>query len=653
MKHSSYPRLFSEGKIAHLTIKNRAIMVPMATDFADRDGCASPQLIAYYEERAKGGVGLIITEYIGVDDVDSIPSLHNFRMAQDYHIKPAEVLTEAVHRHDALIFAQLHHGGATSKPMYTGRQSLSPSGIPMAPGAPEPREMTFEDIERVQRKFVDAAVRCKKAGFDGIELHGAHSYLIAQFFSKYYNRRTDAYGGEAVENRCRFVAEIIAGIREKLGNFPLSVRMCGDEMTKEAGFLTLEEGIEIATYLQSLGIDVINISNGSAWNSNANCDPYSYVPGWKKHVAKAYREALHIPVIATNTIKTPEFAEALLEEEISDFVGLGRSQFADSEFMNKAKKNRSDLIHQCIGCMVCRERVIQDALPARCTVNPRLGKEYLYPLDNLKENGAGQTVVVVGAGAAGLEAAKTLAKRKFRVVLFEKEAYLGGMLHVASLPPHKECLQTITNSRLIELQELGVEIRLGEMATTEIITALSPVGIFIATGATPKKLASMEGMERVVLAEDVITGKSAVTGCAVIIGAGLTGLECAEVVGNRGHKLTLVDRRKALGEGIFPVVFNDLFSRIKVHHPDIHNGYGLTKIQEGSIEITHRDTKEVIEVPADTIILAIGIEPNLELLEPLEELQIPVITLGDANQPGRIVDAIRMGFEKAWVFEVF
>lgn len=648
--HTTYPKLFTAGKIGPLTIKNRAVMVPMATEFADHEGMATPQLIAYYEERAKGGVGLIITEYIGVDEVDSIPSLHNFRMSKDIHMKPAEELTEAVHRYDALIFAQLHHGGATSKPAYTGRQSLSPSGIPMAQGAPEPREMTLEDIERVQKRFIDAAVRCKKAGFDGVELHGAHSYLIAQFFSKYYNRRTDAYGGEAVENRCRFVAEIIKGIREKLGNYPISVRMSGDEMTPQEGFLTLEDGLAIARYLESLGIDVINISNGSAWNSNGNCDPYSYTPGWKKHIAKAYHEALSIPVIATNTIKTPEFAESLLEEGISDFVGLGRSLFADSDFVNKAKRNRSDLIHQCIGCMVCRERVIQDGMPARCTVNPRFGREYRYPLEALSQDGAGRTVVVVGAGSAGLEAAKTLAKRKFDVVLFEKNKELGGTLKVASTPPHKECLQTITNSMATELRELGVVLRLGEEATVDSITALKPVGVFMATGANPKRLTSIEGIEKAVIAEDVILGNAPVVGKAAIIGSGLTGLECAEVVANLGHDLILVNRRKVLGDGMYPIIFNDLFGRINAHHPEVYNSYGLTKVKEHSIELTHKDTKEVIEVEADTVILASGIEPNVALVAPLEEKGIPVITLGDANKPGRIIDSIAMGFEKAWVF---
>lgn len=268
----AYKKLFEPGRIGGLTIRNRAVMSPMGTDLADIRGNATPRLIAYYTERAKGGIGLIINEYTGVDDVDSIPTQHNLRMAQDYNVQEAEELTRSVHAYGAKIFAQLHHGGATSKSAFTGRQNLSPSGVPMAPGGEVPREMTLEDIKRVQEKFIAAAIRCKKAGYDGVELHGAHSYLIAQFFSKYYNRRTDAYGG-SLENRCRFIDEIIAGIRAKLGRYPISVRICGDEMTDEPGFLTLEDGLEIGRHLEVQGIDCINFPMAAPGTATPTASP--------------------------------------------------------------------------------------------------------------------------------------------------------------------------------------------------------------------------------------------------------------------------------------------------------------------------------------------------------------------------------------------
>lgn len=477
-----YRKLFEKGRIGPLTLKNRAIMMPMATELAGRDGIVSGRQIKYYQRRAEGGVAMIIHEYTGVDDIDSIPSVHNLRIARDYHISGLERLADAVHMYDCLVIAQLHHGGAASNPALTGRQNLAPSAVPIADGRPVPKEMTLEDIRRIQGKFVDAAVRCKKAGYDGVELHGAHGYLIAQFFSKYYNRRQDAYGG-SVENRCRFLAEIIAGIRKELGDFPIIVRMCGDEMTPAEGFLSLEDGMEIAGYLEGCGIDALNISAGSARNAEANCEPFSYRSGWKKHVAKAYRQTLSIPVIATNTIKDPAFAEQLLEEGVCDFVGLGRSLLSDPDFMKKARAGRGETVRECIGCLYCRQRVIRDGLPIRCAVNAVTGREeelYLFQKD-----GKGRKAAVVGAGPAGMEAARVLALRGFSVDLYEKENRSGGALNAAVQPLYKEKLARLVRSMQAQILDLGVHIHFGVEATPKTIRPGDYEGIILATGADP------------------------------------------------------------------------------------------------------------------------------------------------------------------------
>ena len=646
----AYEKLFEPGRIGGLVIRNRAVMSPMGTDLADIHGNATPRLIAYYAERAKGGIGLIINEYTGVDDVDSIPTQHNLRMAQDYNVQEAEELTRSVHAYGAKIFAQLHHGGATSKSAFTGRQNLSPSGIPMAPGGEVPREMTLEDIKRVQEKFIAAAVRCKKAGYDGVELHGAHSYLIAQFFSKYYNRRTDEYGG-SLENRCRFIDEIIAGIRAKLGRYPISVRICGDEMTDEPGFLTLADGLEIGRHLEAQGIDCINISNGSSWNGNANCEPFSYTPGWKKHVAKAFKEELSIPVIATNTIKDPDFAESLLEEGVSDFVALGRSQFADPEFMNKAKAGKPETIRKCIGCMYCRERLLGSAMPVECSLNPRLGREYRYRWQDLQKNGAGRPVVVVGGGPGGLECAIILAKRGFDVTLMEKGPALGGTLNIAKLPPHKANLQGVTDVLALEARELGVTIRLNTEATPETVAALHPVGVFLAAGAPPVAPGSIPGIGKAVLAEDVILGKVPCTGKAVLIGTGLTGLECAEMILEQGHGLAMVEMNPAVGQGIFGVVFHDIYSRIKPYNPEVYTGHKLTAVTDGGVTVEAVTTGETKAIAADTVVLAMGTHSQEALEASFREAGLNAILVGSAGTPGRIAGAIRDGFEKAWGFE--
>lgn len=645
----SYEKLFEEGRIGSMVLKNRGVMMPMATDMADKDGIVTPRQIRYYQERAKGGLAMIIHEYTGVDDVDSIPSIHNLRIARDYHISAMEELTDAVHLYGCKIVAQIHHGGATSNPAFTGRDNLAPSAVPIAPGRPVPKEMTLEDIKRVEQKFIDAAVRCRKAGYDAVELHGAHGYLIAQFFSKYYNRRTDAYGG-SVENRCRFIAEIIAGIREKLGkNFPILVRMCGDEMTPVEGFLNLEEGIEIARYLESCGIDAINISNGSARNGDANCEPFSYQSGWKKHVAKAYKAALHIPVIATNTIKDPDFAELLLEEGVCDFVGLGRSQLADPEFMNKAREGRSDEIRKCIGCLYCRERVLGNGLPIRCAVNARTAREIEF--ENPRKDGEGRTVAVVGGGPAGMEAARVLAERKFKVVLFEKAGKLGGTLNVADKPAFKDKLTRLAETMTIQLEKLGVEVRLGAEATPEMVNALNPVGVIVACGARPvvPPLPGVEG-KQVFLAEDVLLGKAAPTGKVAVIGSGLTGLETAEMLLSRGLEVSIVEMATQIGPGIFGAILNDELSRITPHNPGLYPGHKLLSIGEGCVKLEKADGGQV-ELAADSVVLALGVRPRGDVVKAFERGCRNVRAAGDARQGGRIATAVREGYEAAYTFE--
>lgn len=643
-----YKKLFEEGRIGSMVLKNRGIMMPMATDLADKDGIVTPRQIRYYQERAKGGIAMIINEYTGVDDVDSIPSIHNLRIAQDYHISEMEKLTDAVHLYHCKIVAQLHHGGATSNPAFTGRDNLAPSAVAIAPGRPVPVEMTIEDIKRIQQKFIDAAVRCKKAGYDAVELHGAHGYLIAQFFSKYYNRRTDAYGG-SVENRCRFIAEIISGIREKLGkDFPILVRMCGDEMTPTEGFLTLEDGIEIAKYLESCGIDAINISNGSARNGDANCEPFSYQPGWKKHVAKAYKNVLHIPVIATNTIKDPDFAEQLLEEGVCDFVGLGRSQLADPEFMKKAKENRADEIRKCIGCLYCRERVLGQGLPIRCAINAKTAREDV--LSDLKEDGAGQTVAVIGGGPAGMEAARVLALRKFHVVLFEKAPALGGTLNIADKPAFKDKLTRLIETMSIQLERLGVEVRCNVEATPELVKELAPVGVIVACGARPV-VPPLPGADssHVSLAEDVILGKAAPSGLVAVIGSGLTGLETAEMLLSRGLNVSIVEMAPQIGPGIFGAILNDELSRITPHAPAMYPGHKLISIQKGCITLEKTEDNTRVDIKADSVVLALGVRPNTELAESFQCTCNQVITVGDARKSGRIATAIREGYEAAYV----
>ena len=645
----AYKKLFEPGRIGGLTIRNRAVMSPMGTDLADIRGNATPRLIAYYTERAKGGIGLIINEYTGVDDVDSIPTQHNLRMAQDYNVQEAEELTRSVHAYGAKIFAQLHHGGATSKSAFTGRQNLSPSGVPMAPGGEVPREMTLEDIKRVQEKFIAAAIRCKKAGYDGVELHGAHSYLIAQFFSKYYNRRTDAYGG-SLENRCRFIDEIIAGIRAKLGRYPISVRICGDEMTDEPGFLTLEDGLELGRHLEVQGIDCINISNGSSWNGNANCEPFSYTPGWKKHVAKAFKEALSIPVIATNTIKDPDFAESLLEEGVSDFVGVSRGQMADPEWVNKARAGREDLIRKCMGCMQCNKSVVQDGYLS-CAANPVTGRGTMYNDEYLIRSGAGRNVVVIGGGPAGMQAAITLAKRAFHVILLEQKSYLGGMAYLATVPPHKTMVAEFIKTLEAEMKELGVDVRMNVTADVATVKALEPYAVVVANGGT-EIVPQVAGLDsaHVHTMEDTLLGKVKFSGRKVaVIGGGMVGLETAHYL-CKDNQVTIVEMTATPGATMYPTVRNKLLSILKEDGVELLLNHALTAVEKDGLLMICTDSEEPKQerMAVDEVVIAVGRKPNMDLYHEMGAAFERVVQAGDCIVGGSILEATRTGNDNVW-----
>jgi thioredoxin reductase len=515
--------------------------------------------------------------------------------------------------------------------------------------------MTPDEIKNAQRKFIEAAVRCKKAGYDGVELHGAHSYLIGQFFSPYYNKRTDEYGG-SLENRMRFVSEIIDGIRAALGpNFPISVRISGDEMTPDVpGTLNLDDGLDIGAYLESKGIDALNVSNGSALNGNANCDPYSYKPGWKKHVAKAFKSRLSIPVIATNTVKDPYFAESLLEESVCDFVALGRSQFADPFFVRKARAGLAETIRPCIGCMFCRERLLVHGNSVACAVNARMGREYI--LGDLRRDGGGRPAAVVGGGPAGMETARMLAERGFKVTLFERADALGGTLNTAAIPPRKELIAKLSASMTKQLEALGVEVRLRTEGTPEAVGRLSPLGVFVASGAEPivPDLPGME-LEGVCTAEDAISGRADPSGRVVIVGTGLTGLEAADMLTERGASITLAEMMDDVGPGLFPVVKNDIMARIAKGKPAILTGHRLVSVEKNKngLRVNMRRGADDVSVDADYAVLALGVRSNTLAAEALEASfgASRVFAIGSAARPGRIYEAIRDGYDAAHSFE--
>lgn len=349
-------------------------------------------MIAFYEERAAGGCGLIITEITRVDNETGVGTPNQLNASDLLFVPRLEKLARAVHRHDSKIFLQLQHPGRQNHGrLIGGKQIVAPSAVMSSAIGEMPRELSTEEVEELVRKFVFGAYIAKTAGIDGVEIHGAHGYLVGQFLSPLTNLRTDKYGG-SLEGRMSFLNEIVLGIKKTCGaGFPVSVRIDGDEFV--SGGITLDEAIQTAKHLESIGVDCINVSSGTYESSNTIIEPISYPQGWKKHLSMTIKQAVQIPVIACDVIRKPEFAESLLQEGNTDFVALGRAQLADPEWGNKAARGKEAEIRTCISCLYCIQEVMECKV-IKCAVNARVGRELEFAEPT--KDGAGKVVAVIG-----------------------------------------------------------------------------------------------------------------------------------------------------------------------------------------------------------------------------------------------------------------
>lgn len=644
-----YPKLFERGKIGKLELKNRIVMPAMGTGFASFTGEATDEIIGYYEERAKAGCGLIITEITRIDDETGIGMPGQLSVTSGKYVRKLIQLIDAVHKYDCKIFVQLHHPGREiSSYMLNGKQPVAPSPIACQVIGETPHELTTEECEELIKKFISGANIARLAGFDGVELHAAHGYLINQFLSPYSNKRTDKFGGD-FEGRLNFIASVIMGIKSTCGSdFPISVRLSADEYL--GGGLTLDDSIKIAQALEKLGVHAINVSAGTYESGYSVIEPQGLPEGWKKHLATGIKQNISIPVIAVNNIKYPATAEQFLNDEVCDFVAIGRGQLADGKWAEKAMAGEDGKIRKCLGCMNC---FYSTGLmhPAECTVNPRAGREIFYNDDTLKRNGDGKTVAVIGGGPAGMNAAAILGKRGYNTILFERKDALGGTMLLAKKPPHKEMIADLIKTQEQELIEAGVDVRLNTEATPDIIKSLNPHGIMIATGGVPI-IPNLPGIDkfRVSTAEDVLEGDFIISGKnVVIVGGGVTGLETAEIL-SKEHTVTVVEMMDQVGVTLYASVRGMLLKRLADAGVTILTGKRMEKVTNTVVTLKDVATGEMSELDADAVILALGVKSNRDLATQLQGESYKVTCLGDADKPGQIANAMRVSNDKAYIF---
>ncbi len=681
----SYEMLLSPMKIGTMTVKNRTVMTAAEMSLGQTNGCPTEKLMAYYEERAKGGIGLIIPGVCRVNDMGAASTFTQLAMSQDYQIAPMHEFAERLHKHGAKLAIQLHHPGrqgyASSintlpvvipvverfpkvldglfkcTPLLLGLEEKkicmsvqSPSDCELsAHGATRIHAMSRREVKNLIRDFIDAAERCKKAGVDAVELHGGHGYMIQQFLSPNTNHRTDEYGG-SFENRLRFVSEIIRGIRERCGrDYPLIVRLTVDEMYDKIGKpgkgYNLEDGKKIAKRLEELGVDAINVTSACYDVYNRWLEPTSYEPGWRAYLAKEIKSVVGIPVIAANFMRSPDQAERQLEEGYQDFIGSARSFICEPHWVKKIEEGRPEEIRRCIGCLHCISSFMTNAKVGRsgeCALNPGVGKEPSY--EEPVRDGYGRVIIVVGAGIAGLAAAETMARRGFAVTVIEKNAEPGGQIRTAAACNLKGKLFWCVEDRMAMLRALGVEFRFGTEAGPELITGLNPYAVIVATGAKPLRPRSIEGVDlpNVFTAPEIIHRRHVAENQKVIVvGSGMTGLETAEILNETGNEVTVLEMADEIAPGTWFQLVDDEMERLVPFGTRFLPGHQLLEIRPDEVIALDRRANQTVHLPADCVVLSLGVRPENRLAENLKAHFPRVYTAGDAVKSGTIADAVK------------
>jgi 2,4-dienoyl-CoA reductase-like NADH-dependent reductase (Old Yellow Enzyme family)/thioredoxin reductase len=638
-------KLFEPIQIGPLELKNRIVMPPMVTNFGSDTGAVTERLVDYHVERAKGMVGLIIVEATCVEGLLGRLVVNQLRVDSDKYLPGLADLVESVHLHGAKIALQIHHAGRqTTLEATEGRIPVSPSEVPYidmytSPGSviAQPRSLTIQEIGGLVEKFGEGARRAKTAGFDAVEIHGAHGYLIGQFLSPYTNKRNDEYGG-SFERRMQFALEVIERVRKEVGsNYPLSFRISADEYI-ESG-MTLELAKRVAVKLEGASVNVIHVS-GSLGESNHMCEaPMAIRRGFNVHLAEGIKKVVSIPVIAVGRINDPELAEKILQERKADLVAMGRALIADPQLPMKAMEGKFDEVRKCIACdLGCSSRLYL-GLCITCNVNPDVGKEREFRLTRAEKV---KEVLIVGGGLAGMEAARVATLRGHRVTLCEKTDELGGQLLLATRPPHKEELQNILDYLRIQMGKLKVEIELRKTIRPEIIDEEKPDAVVVATGAVPL-IPRIPGIEskRVVTAWDVLAGKVDPKDEIAIVGGGEVGCETAEYLTELGRNVTLVEALGDLALDMEPLNRYLLLQRLKEREIKVHTGTMFKEVTNEGIVVGDAFGEHVLR--AESIILSLGTVPDNALASSLRGKVEQLYVIGDCVKPRRTLEAIHEG----------
>ncbi len=652
-----YPKIFEPITVKRMTIRNRIAMTPMGTNYGETSGEMSNRHMNYYSLRAKGGVGLIILENANVEYPVGSNGTSQIRIDHDSFMPRYYQLVENLHKNGATVAIQINHAGASASSARTGMETVSSSNIPTKVGGEVPRPMTREEILHTVKKYGEAAKRVQAIGFDAVEIHCGHSYLMSQFISPYYNKRTDEFGG-SMENRLRFPRMVLEEVRRQVGPwFPIIVRVSAEE--RVPGGNTLEDTLKYLEYLDEF-VDIYDVSCGLNPSLQYQIDSNFLPDGWRAYQARAVKEKFGKPVINAGNYRDPAVVEKVLESGDVDIVGMGRGLIADPEWVNKVKNGEEDMLRKCISCNVgCAGNRIGVNRPIRCTVNPAVPEGDVYKKLKVKKN---CNVVVVGAGTAGMEAACTAAEVGCNVFVLEKQDHIGGLSSFISDLPSKSRMKdfpTYLERRAAKLPNLY--LFLNTEATLDKIKTFKPDVVVNATGSVPL-VPPIPGLKENIAAgnvstifdmiNDVNAGKYPEEACkgkkVVVMGGGSVGLDVVEYFAPRGAECSIVDMLPQIGMMADPIT--------KCSMRETHDTYGVkeyvnTALQEVKENAFVVKTPEgnIEELTFDLGFNCLGMRANNPILEALEQefggtdTDTVVYNIGDSVRARRIMEGTMDG----------
>jgi len=628
--------LFSSFDIKNCHLENRIVMPGLASFLIEDDGSITDKTVEHYRLRAAGGPAMVIVEACAVSP-EGIVSPHQARIYDDCFVDGLGRIAAAMKAEGCVPAVQIHHGGRQTSAKVIKQPPVAPSPIPCPTIRGDVAPLTVDGIHALVSKFGDAAERAVDAGFELIEIHGAHGYLINQFLSKFSNIREDAYGG-SIEGRTRFAKEIVQEIRKRMRpEFPLSFKISAVEFVK--GGLDVEESIQILKILMEAGVDMIQVSAGNDATPEWICQPMFMEKACLSGFAGEIKKNVNLPIMTVGRINDPLIADEIIEKGIADLIGIGRGLLADPEMPKKAREGRLDDIRRCIACNTCMESIFRRGR-VECLVNPVLGREKEMAFHPAKIR---KKVMVIGAGPGGLNVAWVAARRGHDVHLFERQSEVGGQLILGSITTYKKELLNLIHFQKRQVERFGVTCHLNQEVTPDTVAAQSPNVVILATGSIPL-MPPVDGIDKpIVVPVDAALSRQSPTGQkTVVIGGGAIGCEVALHLSEDGSQITIVEMLPKIGAQLESMTKKLLIRKLKDNGVDIKTGFKLDKVEDKGVWVANQEGERAF-IEADAVVIAVGSRPDTRLYEQIKSLGYEIHQIGDCLEPRSAKSAIYEG----------